>query len=130
MVVITTSAVVLSVLIGTTIGFITTTGTEGVLSSESYLGSESLNPASFFQAGVDAITSPFTDLWNFLTYDILAPIILIIFAILFFTAQYWLFKLYFKLGRELIKGITNIINKISFLKEKNNFVNKFTSFFD
>lgn len=100
----------------------------GSLGSVHSLGSESLNPTSLIDIGLDAITSPFASIGNFLLDFLITPLILIAFAILFFTAQYWLFKLYFKLGKSIYDGVVKVVEKITLSNENNGLVSKFSKY--
>lgn len=90
---------------------------------------ELLNPSSIFQVGLDSISSPFSLIGNFLLEYLITPFILISFLILFFVAQYWLFRLYFKLGKSIFDGVVTIAQKIN-LESNNPILNKLKDIFN
>ena len=69
----------------------------------------------------DGLGLIFTGIWDWLLYNIIAPLLAIVFVALFFIGQYYLFKLYFFAGKFVfnkIFSILNKINKIDFIKEE------------
>lgn len=58
------------------------------------------------------IASPFVDIWNFALYNIISPILLILFVILFFIGQYYLIKLYIKLFQWVFGNLFKLIDLI------------------
>lgn len=96
-----------------------------------YLGSDSIDPPSLLSIGLESVTSPFASIGNFLLDFLITPLVLIAFAILFFVAQYWLFKLYFGLGKKLFEGISKVMEKLNFSDNKeNSVIRKITNFLD
>jgi len=91
----------------------------GILGGVHYLGSASLDKPSLLSSIGDAITSPFTEISQFLLDYFVTPLILIGFLVLFFFAQYWLIKMYFIFGKKIIEGLKVIIDKLH-LKDKGN----------
>ncbi len=92
------------------------------------LGFTSLNSSNLLTLGVHGVVSPFVSVWQFLLEYLITPLILIGFAILFIVAQYWLFKLYFKLGKNIYIGVLKVIETLSF--SENKWSQKLQKFFD
>lgn len=58
------------------------------------------------------IGAVFNEIWTWLLYNLLTPIILIAFLILFFVGQYYLIKAYFFIIRKSYVMVSTLSNKI------------------
>lgn len=70
------------------------------------------------------MTTPFILAWNWVLYNILTPLILMVFLIGFFIGQYYLIKLYFKMFRLIVLNIIKLFNLISKSPKIQSFITK------
>lgn len=91
------------------------------------LANKSLSPANLVSSVGNTIVSPFIEIWNWLLYNFISPLLVIIFVVLFFVGQYYLLKMYLKffqyVGANIIKFIGWTSQNTKFKRILNNFVN-------
>lgn len=99
---------------------------DGLVSQVVELVPKTLSPASIISDVGNAIVSPFITIWNWLLYNFISPLLVIVFVVLFFVGQYYLLKMYFKffqyIGANIIKFIGWASQNEKFKKMLNNFV--------
>ena len=75
---------------------------------------------SFFSGALHSIAYIFTSIWNWLLFNILSPILVIIFIAIFIIAQIYLLKFYFfilkNIGGLILKS-SSLIARIDIIKE-------------
>lgn len=105
-------------------------GTSDVpIQSISELPPVDLDVPNLVLAGAELLFSPLKPFFDFILQYLITPLILIGFTILFFLAQYWLFKLYFKLGKAIFTGIKDVMLKIHFTERSKELLKTFTNTF-
>ena len=67
----------------------------------------SLNPVNLLTS---TITNPILDIWAWLLFNLITPILLIVFLILFFVGQYYLIKLNITLIKYTFINIVKLVN--------------------
>jgi hypothetical protein len=80
----------------------------------------SLSPVPFLDGILNGFTNMISNIWFWVLYNLISPLLVILFVVLFFIGQYFLIKLYIKLfqyiGLNLIK-LFNFIIKSSIVKK-------------
>ncbi len=69
-----------------------------------------LDPANIINALSNTMSNTFTDIWMWLLLNILSPLIMIVFLILFFAGQFLLFRFYIYIFKALFPYIKSLWN--------------------
>jgi len=79
-----------------------------------------INPANALEGVMNGFTNTITGIWLWILYNLISPLLVIVFVILFFVGQYYLIKLYIKLfeyiGLNMIK-LFNFMIQSKFIKK-------------
>lgn len=87
------------------------------------LNSQSLNSGFMFNSIFDSLTNVIMEIWLWLLYNLITPILLISFTIAFFVGQFYLIKLYIWIFKNTILKIVKVWGWIMGHKKVKQFVN-------
>lgn len=87
---------------------------------------QSLVPA-VVGSSIGGFTSIIGEIWAWLLFNIITPVMVIVILILFFVAQYYLIKMYIFVIKNVINKILDSYTKISNSKKFNDILSKYKS---